>query len=166
MFFIHHHQPQAGQGGKDRGAGPHHNIHFSHHDAAPLIHPKGLGQAAVEQGDPGAEAPLKGLGHGVGQGDLGQQDQDLASPGQGMGGGAQINLGFAAGGDAVQEKRRKTRLRQSLDDGRQGLFLVGHQGEVRASARVRGRVILRRVRRRVRSSSTIKSRAARRRRLS
>ncbi len=112
VFFIHHHQPQAGQGGKDRGAGPHHNIHFSHHDAAPLIHPKGLGQAAVEQGDPGAEAPPEGLAHGVGQGDLRHQDQNLASPGQGMGGGAQINLGFAAGGDAVEEKRGKLALRQ------------------------------------------------------
>ncbi len=112
VFFIHHHQPQAGQGGKDGGAGPHHNIHFSHHDAAPLIHPKGLGQAAVEQGDPGAEALPEGLAHGVGQGDLRHQDQDLASPGQGMGGGAHINLGFAAGRDAVEEKRGKLAPRQ------------------------------------------------------
>ena len=130
VFFIHHHQPQAGQGGKDRGAGPHHNIHFSHHDAAPLIHPKGLGQAAVEQGDPGAEAPPEGLAHGVGQGDLRHQDQDLASPGQGMGGGAHINLGFAAGRDAVEEKRGELAPVNPGDDARQGLFLVGHQGEV------------------------------------
>jgi hypothetical protein len=79
VFFIHHHQPQAGQRGEDGGAGPHHDIHFSHHDAAPLIHPEGLGQTAVEQGDPGAEASPEGLGHGVGQGDLRRQDQDLTS---------------------------------------------------------------------------------------
>ena len=129
MFFIHHHQPQAGQGGEDRGTGPHHNIHFSHHDAAPLIHPKGLGQAAVQQGHPGAEAPPEGLGHGVGQGDLRRQNQDLASLGQGMGRGAQVNFGLAAGGDAMQEKRAELARVNAGDDARQGLFLVGHQSE-------------------------------------
>ncbi len=166
VFFIHHHQPQAGQGGEDRGAGPHHNIHFSHHDAAPLIHPKGLGQAAVQQGHPGAEAPPEGLGHGVGQGDLRRQDQDLASPGQGMGGGAHVNLGLAAGGHAVQEKRAKLAPVNPGDDARQGLFLVGHQGEV-FGIFVRAKDASSSwVRRRVRSSSPIKPRAARRRRLS
>ena len=113
MFFIHHHQPQARQGGKDGGAGPHHNVHFSHHDAPPLIHPKGLGQAAVQQGDPGTETLPEGLGHGMGQGNLRRQDQDLASHRQGMGGRVQINLGLAAGRDAVEEKRRELACRQS-----------------------------------------------------
>ena len=130
VFFIHHHQPQAGQRGEDGGAGPHHDIHFSHHDAAPLIHPEGLGQAAVEQSDPGTEAPPEGLGHGVGQGNLRRQDQDLASPGQGMGGGVQVNLGFAAGRDAVEEKRGELGPVNTADDACQRLFLAGRQGEV------------------------------------
>ena len=72
VLFVHHHQPQAGQGGEDRGAGPHHHVHLTQDDAAPLVQAGGLGEAAVQHGDPRAEAGAEGLGHGVGQGDLGQ----------------------------------------------------------------------------------------------
>ena len=79
VLFVHHHQPQAGQGGEDRRAGPHHHVHFSQDDAAPLVQAGGLGEAAVQHRDPGAEAQAEGLGSRGGSGQSpGSQHQNLA----------------------------------------------------------------------------------------
>ncbi len=72
VLFVHHHQPQAGQRGEDRGAGPHHHVHLTQDQTPPLVQAGGLGEAAVQHGNPGAEAGTEGPGHGVRQGDLGQ----------------------------------------------------------------------------------------------
>ena len=131
VLLVHHHQPQAGQRGEDRGAGPHHHVHLSQDEAAPLVQAGRLGEAAVQHGDPGAEALPEGLGHGVGQGDFRQQHQDLAAPDQGFLGRGQVDRGLAAGGDAVEQERGEGAGGEAGGDGHQGLGLVRHQGQGR-----------------------------------
>ena len=129
VLLVHHDEAQAGEGRKDCGAGPHRHRSLARGQAPPLVEALAVAQAAVQQGHPFPEAPAELQGHGVGEGDLGEEHQDLPSLVQGFPGRGQVHLGFAAGGHAVEEKRRKIFTPDTLHHSLNGLFLIRDQGQ-------------------------------------
>ena len=103
LLLIQHDEAQILQGGKHSGAGANHHPGLPRLDALPLVVPLPCSQGGVEDGhllpEMGGEQPHK-LGS---QGDLGHQHQGGAAPPERLVDQFQIDLGFSAAGDAVEQ---------------------------------------------------------------
>ena len=63
----------------------------------------GLGLARMEEGDAAGEVALEDLDELGGEGDFGDEEDDGAPGGESFGGESEVEIGFAAAGDAVEE---------------------------------------------------------------
>jgi hypothetical protein len=137
VLLVDHDQPQLAERQEQRRAGPDHDPRPAAGHALPDPPALGRGDARVPFGRHGAEPHLETAHHRLGQGDLGQQDQDLAVGILGQGGGdrLQIDLGLARAGDAVQQRRLEAALPQHLAQHvgaglLAGVERLGRQGEI------------------------------------
>ena len=135
MLLVEHDQPQAGQGQKDRRAGPHRQQGLAPQASPPAGHPGGVGHAAVELHHARTEALLAAVEQLGDQADLRCQQQGAAAGGQAAGGGLQVHLGLARAGHTPEQKCAARRRRL---DGGQGLPLGGGEGARRRGGPARG----------------------------
>jgi len=128
VFFVDDDQAQAGDGGKDGGAGADDDVGPAGADGVPLGVALGGGQAAVHDGDAGESAAeaVDGLG---GEGDFGQENDGLGAAVEGIGDGADVDFGFSAVGDAVEEGDAESAGVQLGADGVEAALLVGVEGD-------------------------------------
>jgi len=135
VFFVQDDQPDIRQRGEQRRAGADDHVNIARPGAPPGIVALPGAQRAVDDRHAAWEArrePADGLGS---QRDLRHEHNRLSPLGQRALDGAQVNLGFAGAGNAVQHKhagdiRRRRDLAPMdrihvLPDGRPGAFLLG-----------------------------------------
>ena len=123
VLLIDDDQAELRQRGKDGRAGADDHIGQSFADLLPLGVALRGREATVHHGDPRETAaePLDGLG---GQGDFGQQDDGAFAGGDGPLDRADIDLRFAAVGDAVEQRDAEGLRVDAADDLVEGLALV------------------------------------------
>ncbi len=134
MLLIQHDQAQLRHGREDCAAGPHHYRNLAPGDQLPLPVPLGIGQMAVQHGHPAEPQPepLDGLRR---QADLRHQHDRLPAVTHDLLDGLDVNLRLAAAGDAVYEDRAVALTPQGIDDGPQGLLLIGIEHEIALGGR-------------------------------
>ena len=105
MLLVDDDEGELAIGQEQGGAGPHHDPAVPGGHRLPQLAAGGAGDAGMPLPRGRTEPALHPLQHRLGQGDLRQQDQHLGVgvPGQGRGGGLQIDLGLARAGDPVQQ---------------------------------------------------------------
>ena len=132
MLLVHDHDADPFERSEDGGAGADHDRHLSSPDPPPLVVALPVGKAAVEDGDATAEAAFEPPHQLRREGDLRHQHQGGPALLQNYSYRAKVDLGLAAAGHAVQEKRRKRagadRRREPGDGG--GLAIVEHRRRV------------------------------------
>ena len=104
VFFVDDDQSEVAQGGEEGGAGADDDAALAGPHLAPLLAGFGGAQAGVAHGDLSGEAGLE-AGDGLGREcDFGDQRDHGFAVGEGVGCGVEVDLGFAAAGDAVEEE--------------------------------------------------------------
>ncbi len=133
VFFIDDDETGVLEGREDGGAGSDDDAGFAGADAVPFVKTLALGKMGVEDSDlvdefveAGLEA-LDGLG---GEGDLGDEDDDLFAEIEGGPGGLEVDFGFTGAGDAVEEDGGGLVGVEAFEDGfvNFGLFVVEGEG--------------------------------------
>lgn len=104
MLLVDDDEAERGDGREDGGAGADADLRDAVAQAAPLLGPLAVVECGVEDGDLVAEARLKLAGGGGGECDFGDEEQSAAAEREGGFDGAEIDLGFAGAGDAVEEE--------------------------------------------------------------
>ena len=106
VLFVDDDQPQVAEGREHRRAGAEHEARAPLGGGAPGRQALAGREAGVEHGDPLArEARREARDRLAGEADLGHQHEDAVPGAQHGLGGAQVDLGLAAAGDAVQQDR-------------------------------------------------------------
>lgn len=110
VFFVHHDQAQLAHGREDRHARAEQHARLPTLRARPGLQALAIGQAAVQhrqavRPDQAFQAGAQGAFQLRRQVDFRHQQQHLAAGGQHFLGGAQVDLGLAAAGHAVQQHR-------------------------------------------------------------
>ena len=139
VLLVHDQQTQVDEGQEQGRAGPDHDIAAAGAHGLPDLATAGRGDAGVPLGRRGAEPGRDSGDQVLGQGDLGQQDQDLGRriglqrPRRRL----QIGLGLARAGNPVEQEGGKVaRGGRRGDGGRRGR-LIGIERR-RGVVRVRG----------------------------
>ena len=108
MLLVDHQERQVSHRGKHRRANPHREPDRAGAERAPVQQPLGVLQSAVQdchrRPEPAPE-PSHQLG---GEGDLRDEDQRSASPGEGVLRRPQVHLGLPAPGDTLEEEGLET----------------------------------------------------------
>ena len=105
MLLVDDEQAQPVDGREDGRACAHDEVDLAPPDAIPLIVPLAVGQAAVLNGHAVAEGRPELRGDLWRQRDLRHEDQHTAALRDGVTGEAHVQLGLAAAGDAVHQRR-------------------------------------------------------------
>ena len=105
VLFVDHDQAEIAHRREHAGTRAHHHARLARADAAPLLGALGIGESAVQNRHAIAEAREELARHRRRERDLRHQQQRAAARRQRGFDGAQINLGLARAGDAVQQKR-------------------------------------------------------------
>ena len=123
MLFIHHNQPHIGQRRKHGQPRADNQFCLAEHGAQIILCARTGGGLAVQHGGGHiGKTRLHALEQLRREVDFGQQKKHLPPLGQHLGHGIEIHFGFAAAGDAVEQKRLKAPAR-SLNVRRSGLLL-------------------------------------------
>jgi len=108
VFLVDDDEAGVFDGGEDGGSGADDDAGFASADAVPFVESFALGEVGVKNGDlvdefveAGFET-LDGLG---GEGDFGDEDDDLFAKIESSPGGLEVDFGFAGTGDAVEQNR-------------------------------------------------------------
>ena len=104
VLLVDDDEPEVGDRREDRAARPDADARLAGAQAAPLVVALPRAELGVQDRDGVAEARHEAVDHLRRQADLGHEDQHAAPLGQRLGGGAQVDLGLAGAGDAVQEQ--------------------------------------------------------------
>ena len=98
--------PDCREGGEEGGAGAEDDGDLARLDAAPGGEALGVGEVGVEDGDSPVAEALAQAGNGLGgEGDLRERRRGFGARClQGLGGGAEIDLGLSGAGDAEEEE--------------------------------------------------------------
>ena len=143
VLLVDDDEPEVGDRREDRAARPDADARLARAQAAPLVVALPRAELGVQDRDGVAEARHEAVDHLRRQPDLGDEDQHAAALGQRLGGGAQVDLGLARAGDAVQEQLGRIGSGADLDQDRvQRRLLVGRErrrGLARADRVVLGR---------------------------
>jgi len=132
VFFIDDDEAGVFDGGEDGGSGADDDACFAGADAVPFVEAFALGEVGVEDGDLVGEVveacfeALDGLG---GEGDFGDEDDDVFSEVEGGLGGLEVDFGFAGAGDAVEEDGVRFFGVEAFDDGFVDFGLLVVEGE-------------------------------------
>jgi hypothetical protein len=133
VFFIDNDEAGVVEGGEDGGAGTDDDAGFAGADAVPFVEAFSLGEVGVEDGDlidEGVEAGFETLDGLGGEGDFGDEDNDLFTEVEGGLGGLEVDFGFSGAGDAVEEDGFGFFGVEAFDDGFVdfGLLLIQSEG--------------------------------------
>jgi len=109
VFFVDNDHAEVGQRREDGGAGADDDAGAALADFLPFVVAFAGGEVAVEDGDEGlmgaaAEAGFEAFDGLGGEGDFGDENDGALAAGEGVGDGLEVNFGFAAAGDAVEEE--------------------------------------------------------------
>ena len=104
VLLVDDDEPEVGDRREDRAARADADARLARAQAAPLVVALPRAELGVQDRDGVAEARDEAVDHLRRQPDLGDEDQHAAPLGQRLGGGAQVDLGLARAGDAVQEQ--------------------------------------------------------------
>jgi len=132
VFFIDDDEAGVFYRGEDGGSGADDDACFAGADAVPFVEAFALGEVGVEDGDLVGEVveacfeALDGLG---GEGDFGDEDDDVFSEVEGGLGGLEVDFGFARAGDAVEEDGFRFFGVEAFDDGFVDFGLLVVEGE-------------------------------------
>jgi hypothetical protein len=118
---------EAIEGSEHRGTGADDKVDVAAADALPLIVTFAVGEGAVLNGDALAEGAAKQRGHRRGQCDFGHHQKYAAARLAHTFGKAQIDLGLAAAGDAIEQRDRKGAPISERRELCEGVLLLGRQ---------------------------------------
>ena len=104
-LLVQDDESQPRHRGEDRRPAPHDHVHLTTPDPPPLLSPLQLGELAVEDRQRHPEAATEALEELGRERYLGYQHQGAQALCQGLGHGGQVDLGLAARGHAVEERR-------------------------------------------------------------
>ena len=109
VFFVHDDEAEGVNGGEDGAAGADDDAGAALADFVPFIVAFAGGEVAVEDGDErtkgaGAEAGFEAFDGLRSEGNFGDEDDAAAALGKGVGEGLEVDFGFAAAGDAVEQE--------------------------------------------------------------
>ena len=104
VLFVEDDQPQFVERQEQRRARADHRADFAIGDAAPGAGALARRHIRVPLGRPRAEAAREAVDEGVGERDLGQDDQRLPAGPQRVGNRLEEHLGLAAAGDAIEQR--------------------------------------------------------------
>ena len=125
MLLVDHDQAEIGERQEQRRTGAHHHAHPALGDGAPGLAPLQAGQAGMPRRRHGAEAILEAFQPLRGEGDFGQQHQDLPAGGEGRCDGLEIDLGLAGAGYAIEQGRGEGMRQHLVDQALRGHRLLG-----------------------------------------
>ena len=106
VFFIDDDESEVGQGGKNSGASSDDDAGFASANTMPFVESLALGKVGVHHGDlvdHFREAGFEALHSLGGEGDFGNQNDDVLSEIEGFLSRLKIDFGFPGSGDAVKE---------------------------------------------------------------
>jgi hypothetical protein len=129
VLLVDDDQAEVARRGEHGAAGADDDVNVPGADPPPVAAALGVAQVAVQDGYLPA-APAERLDRLRGQADLGDQDQRLLALPDDLLDGAQVELGLAAAGHAIEEERAETALAQGRLQLRPGLLLVRVQLDV------------------------------------
>jgi hypothetical protein len=104
VLLVYDNQAELRQRREDGGPRPDDRVDVAAADPLPLVVALAGREAAVLNSNPVAEAVTKRGTHGGGEGNFRHKHQDAAAQAAHVGGEAEVDLGFPAAGDAVQER--------------------------------------------------------------
>ena len=104
VLLVDHDHAELLERGEERGARAHRDRRVAAAQALPLGEALGGPESAVQHRQSVAEARAQAAEDLVGQGDLGNQHQGLPPDAKGVGHRAQVDLGLAASGHAVEQE--------------------------------------------------------------
>jgi hypothetical protein len=117
VLLVDDDQAEVGEGREDRRARAHAHAGLAAAHPPPLVVALARGEAGVHDGDGVAEALHEAAGRLRRERDLWNEDDRRVAPFKGRGDRAQVDLGLAAAGDAVQEERAAgAGVREARDD--------------------------------------------------
>ena len=125
MLLVHDDQTQRGERSEYRRARPHHYVEPAAARELPVAAPLSHREVAVQHADAAAEAAAELRQHLRAERHLRHQDQRLPSLIARRLRRAQVDLGLAAGGDAVEQDRREAWAGERRLDHAQRLALAG-----------------------------------------
>ena len=106
MLLVHHHQPQPRHGREHREARAEDDLRVAARGIEPGMGARGVLESAVQHRDPGFGKCLAETRFQLGrEADFGHEHQRLSAAFDHLRDQLQVNLGLAAAGDAVQQKR-------------------------------------------------------------
>jgi hypothetical protein len=121
VFLVDDNKPEFGHRRKHGRAGTDDELRGSVASSSPRDKPLDIGQARVQNGGIDAQAIPEPRDELRRQPDLGYENEHLPAGSNDVGHDAQVNLGLAAAGDAVEQERGETGL---LANGVDGLLLA------------------------------------------
>ena len=124
MLLVNDDEADPLQWSKDGGARAEDHRRRAETDSPPLLRPLPGCEAAVHHRHPPGEAPCKKLDHLRRERDLGKEHQRAPALFKAAGNPLQVDLGFAAGGHAVQEHLFSAALLKSGADLRKDPLLL------------------------------------------
>ena len=131
LLLVQHDEAQTAQRRKDGGPGAQHHVHLPTANALPLVIALGDFQRAVEHGHPASEIGGKAGHHLGGQHDLRHQYHGGPSLFQYLLDQADINQGFSAAGDALEQRRLRLPGFTQCQDAVKGRLLLCVEGDGR-----------------------------------
>ncbi len=129
LLFVDDHQPELAHGREERRAGTDHDTSLAGPQAFPLLLPLGRTERRMKQGEPVAEAFGRRAGKRRHQSDLGHQEDRRASQLQRSLSRAEVDLGLARAGHAVQQETTELPEVQRCPNPLDGADLVGAESE-------------------------------------
>ncbi len=132
MLLVDDDEPEIGDRREDRRPGAHDDARLALADPPPLVVALARRQLAVQHGHRGSEARPRGPHQHRRERDLGHQQDRALAEGERPLDAAQVDLGLAAAGDAVQQERPEATALDSVDEHPQHGLLVCGRRERRA----------------------------------
>ena len=129
MFLIDNNQAKIHQGGEDSRACANNNGYLSTGNPLPLLPALFIGHCAMEDGDTSAKTLSDLSDELLGQGDLRDEKEGAFVLTHGIAGCPEIDLGFSAPGDTVQQENAKFSLFQGIFHLALRVLLGGCQSE-------------------------------------
>ena len=114
MLLVDNDYAEIGNRCENRRLRAYDDVSLPRSDPPPLVKTLARGQLAVKDGDPTGKPTRKALNRLGRQRDFRNQDNCPLSPGDNRCDQSQVNLGLAASGDAVKQKRMITGLGERL----------------------------------------------------
>ncbi|MEH3055219.1 MAG: hypothetical protein PGN13_14665 [Patulibacter minatonensis] len=125
VLLVDDHEPEIVERCEDGRARADDDPRLAAADPPPLVAARPLAEAGVQHGDDIAEALLEAVHDLRGESDLGHEHEHGAAGLERRARGAQVHLGLAAAGHAVQQERPAPALARALDPRQCGELLLG-----------------------------------------